>query len=102
MNLTSTANQPHIVSALLFLFIAASAYAWLVRRLRQRNRDHNYTPWLVVVGNGLVVSVYTWLTTLEAGALLLICMAVAGAHMIVEYIDDWLTHNEKGDGRLDL
>ncbi len=94
MDSLSTVHSPSaytgVALVLLALLLVGIGYAWLVRRLRRRARNHGYTAFLVVVGNLLVAVGYAVLAGLEAAVLLLLCMAAAGAPMVVEYIDDHL------------
>jgi hypothetical protein len=106
----STANSPFVYAGvavvLLALLLVGIGYAWLVRRLRRRARNHGYTAFLVVVGNLLVAVGYAVLAGLEAAVLLVLCMAAAGAPMVVEYIDDHLAGlppaGAESERRLDL
>lgn len=84
-------NQPTpntIAIVLLLLLLFGIAYAAAVRALRHRDPEHGYAPWLVVAGNGAVVAAFTVLAGIQAGLLLLLCMAAAGVPMIVEFVDD--------------
>ena len=85
---------PEITIATLSLFIFGIAYAVIVRRLRQRTHGHHgQTAWLVVVGVGVVVTVYGLLTDIQSAGLLLALFTAAGLPMVAEYVDshsDWL------------
>ena len=94
MHLQSTA---YIVLLCLVLF--GLAYAWAVRKLRKRKRNHGYTAWLVVVGNAAVGVGFGFIVGLEAAVILLLCNAAAGIPMIVEYIDDHLRHDAEDSER---
>jgi len=78
-----------IVPTVILLNIFGWIYAFVVvRNMRRRDHDHGQTAWLVVVGVGVVVVAYTYITTIEQGILLLALFAAAGIPMIVEYVDD--------------
>lgn len=77
-----------MIIALLCLLIFGVLYAAVVRALRRRNPHHGYTPWLVVVGDGVVVAAFAALYGLEAGVALFLMFAAAGTPMIVEFVDD--------------
>ena len=61
------------------------AYAVLVYFLREQDPDHGLTPWLVVVGDGLIVVGMYWLYGAEVGVQLVLLLALAGAPQIVGY-----------------
>lgn len=98
MDALSTANQPPIAATLLSLLIFGVAYAATVRYVRRRRPDHGYTAFFVIGGNFAIVVAYAAIAGLEAAALLFLCMAAAGAPMVVEYVSDWLST----DNRLEL
>jgi 4-amino-4-deoxy-L-arabinose transferase-like glycosyltransferase len=106
MNQQSTASIPAIdlivVAVLLALLLIGIAYAWLVRRLRQRYPRHGYTAFLVVVGDLIVVGGYAVLAGMHAASLLLLCMAAAGLPMVVEYVEDHLASTAATERRLDI
>jgi len=77
-----------MIIALLCLTLFGVIYAAVVRRLRRRPRAAAYTPWLVVVGDGVVVAAFASLYGLEAGVALFLMFAAAGAPMVIEYVDD--------------
>lgn len=87
-------NQTQIALTLAGLLLFGLAYAVAVRKVRRRDPEHGYTALLVVFGNSAVVVGFTLLTSLALGALLLGCMAVAGAPMVWEHIDDHLSRRE--------
>lgn len=91
--------QPTAYTVLLGLLLFGLGYAWVVRKLRKRKRDHGYTAWLVVVGNAAVGVGFGFIAGLEAAVILLLCNAAAGIPMIVEYIDDHLRHEEEDSER---
>ena len=93
--------DPFVVIVLLFLLLAGSGYACLVRYLRRRNRQHGYTAWLVVVGDLIVTAGFAMVAGVDAAVLLFLCLTAAGAPMIVEYIDDHLRQQES-ERRLDI
>jgi hypothetical protein len=65
--------------------LAGLLYAALVWWLREADPDHGLTPWLVVVGDGLVcVGLYLRLGQ-EAALELLALLAIAGVPQIVGY-----------------
>lgn len=79
---------PTITIAALSLLVFGIIYAAIVRSLRTRtNGRHGQTAWLVVVGVGVVVGVFSTLTNAETAWLLLLLFACAGTPMIVEYVD---------------
>lgn len=93
-----------MIIATLALLIFGIAYAVVVRTLRRRNPQHGYTPWLVVIGVGAVVAVYTLLAGLEAGVALFLLFAAAGLPMVAEFMDDHTAGRIGGriGGRKDL
>lgn len=95
-------QQPATNIVVLALALFGVAYAALVRRIRQRDPEHGYTAWLVVVGNAAIVIAYTLLVGLELGALLFTCMAAAGAPMVVEFGDWYLSRAERSRQQQDL
>lgn len=82
------ADPETIVIVALSLVLAASGYAYLVRKLRRRNPDHGQTAWLVVVGVAMVVVGYAFVAGIEHAAIVAGLFAAAGIPMIVEYVDD--------------
>jgi hypothetical protein len=93
MNANPTPNQ--LLIALLLLVLFGIIYAAIIRRMRRRNPDHGQTAWLVVVGNATITAAFTALYGINAGAVLLACMAAAGLPMIIEYVDDHLDSAER-------
>lgn len=96
MDLLHSANT-YIV--LLYLVLFGLGYGWRVRRLREMRRNHGYTAWLVVVGNGVIIFAFGLLAGLEAAALLLLCNVAAGAPMIWEYMDYHLNAENEEEQR---
>lgn len=86
-----TVNQTEIALACLTLFLFGLAYSAVVRKLRQRDPEHGYTAVLVVFGVAVVCIVFTAITSLQTGAVLLALMAAASLPMIYEYTDHHLT-----------
>jgi hypothetical protein len=93
--------DPFVVIVLLLLLLAGAGYAWLVRCLRRRNRQHGYTAWLVVVGDLIVTAGFALVAGIDAAVLLVLCLTAAGVPMIIEYIDDHLREQES-ERRLDI
>lgn len=65
--------------------LAGLLYALVVYWLREADPDHGLTPWLVVVGDGLVVAGLWLLMGTEAALQLLVLLAIAGTPQIVGY-----------------
>jgi len=91
----TTSNLIHV---LFLLLIVGIGYAWLVRKLRQRNPDHGYTAFLVVAGNLIVATGFAFVAGVQMAVVLVVCMGAAGVPMIVEYVDDHLRNEEKKGG----
>jgi hypothetical protein len=71
-------------------------YAWLVRRVRQRRRDHGLTPFLVAGGVAGVALCALGLTDLETVAWLLGLFGLSGLPLIWEYYDQrWRLQEEQ-------
>jgi uncharacterized membrane protein YbhN (UPF0104 family) len=107
MTSQSTAYQLSIdtnatIIVLVALLIAGSIYAFFVRRLRRRVRNHGYTAFLVVGGDLLIAIGFGFLAGAHAAGVLLACMAAAGIPMIVEYVDDHLDNHSSSEGKLEL
>lgn len=92
--------DPVAVIIVLVLLLLGIAYAWFVRRLRNRHPDHGYTAFLVVGGNIMIAIAYGLIAGVEDAIILLVCMGAAGLPMIVEYAADHL--NRRGGRQLDI
>lgn len=90
------------IIVLVLLFVAGIAYALFVRRLRRRSRNHGYTAFLVVGGDLLIAVGFGFLAGPHAAGVLLACMAAAGIPMVVEYVDDHLSHSSAHESGLEL
>lgn len=97
-------TQPSTYLILAILCGIALYYAFrTVRPLRQRDREHGQTAWLVVVGVAVTGLAYTAILVISSGllaalehlALLVICFVVSGIPMIIEYIDDYTTRHQQ-------
>lgn len=94
IDLKLTLNFQTIALAMLALLVFGIGYAYFVRRIRSRYPEHGYTAVLVVFGVACVTVAFTAITSLPLGALLLALMAAAGAPMVWEYTDFYLTAAE--------
>jgi len=83
----SAANLPEMGAALVYALMAAAGllYAGVVYWLREVDPDHGLTPWLVVVGDGLVCAGLWLLAGTEAAWQMLILLAITGTPQIVGY-----------------
>lgn len=81
--------------------IIGIAYAALVYWLRTADPDHGLTPWLVVVGDGLIVVGIFLLYGADIAVALVTLLALAGAPQIVGYYIARIRTKQRGGLRLD-
>jgi hypothetical protein len=82
--------------------LAGLLYAAVVYVLREADPDHGLTPWLVVVGDGLVVAGLYLRLGAEAALELLLLLAIAGVPQIVGYTVARTRRRRRAGERLEL
>lgn len=83
------------------MVVVGIAYAAVVYWLREADPDHGLTPWLVVVGDGVIVVGIFLLFGAEVAVALVTLLALAGAPQIVGYYIARIRNKRKGGLRLD-
>jgi hypothetical protein len=67
------------------LLACASLYAAAVHWLRHKDPDHGLTPFLVVIGNSMIIAAVYVTRGIEIAGWLLVLNAIAGAPMVISY-----------------
>jgi membrane protein implicated in regulation of membrane protease activity len=83
------------------MVVVGIAYAAMVYWLREADPDHGLTPWLVVVGDGLIVVGMFLLFGAEVAIALVTLLALAGAPQVIGYYIARIRSKRKGGLRLD-